>query len=65
MILLYSIKPTPTPPTILALVWKTNAERSLLGRGLYALQLQPWLEAFGREQIKVYFLEEVVEVRGR
>ncbi|CAM9888508.1 unnamed protein product [Ectocarpus sp. 4 AP-2014] len=33
---------------------------SLLGRGLYALQLQPWLEAFGRNQIKVLFLEEVV-----
>ncbi|CAN0421503.1 unnamed protein product, partial [Scytosiphon promiscuus] len=23
---------------------------SLLGRGLYALQLQPWLEAFGPDQ---------------
>lgn len=36
---------------------------SLLGRGLYALQLQPWLEAFGTDQIKVLFLEEVVQVR--
>lgn len=36
---------------------------SLLGRGLYALQLQPWLEAFGTSQIKVLFLEEVVQVR--
>lgn len=36
---------------------------SLLGRGLYALQLQPWLEAFGADQIKVLFLEEVVQVR--
>ena len=35
---------------------------SLLGRGLYALQLQPWLEAFGTDQIKVLFLEEVVQV---
>lgn len=41
----------------------TPEPTSLLGRGLYALQLQPWLEAFGREQIKVLFLEEVVKVR--
>eukprot|EP00903_Cladosiphon_okamuranus_P006863 g6684.t1 len=34
---------------------------SLLGRGLYALQLQPWLEAFGTDQIKVLFLEEIVQ----
>lgn len=35
---------------------------SLLGRGLYALQLQPWLEAFGPDQMKVLFLEEMVQV---
>ncbi|CAM9242641.1 unnamed protein product [Pylaiella littoralis] len=34
---------------------------SLLGRGLYALQLKPWLEAFGPDQVKVLFLEEVVQ----
>ncbi|CAN0574471.1 unnamed protein product, partial [Ectocarpus sp. 12 AP-2014] len=38
---------------------------SMLGRGLYALQLQPWLQAFGRDQIKVLFLEEVVRVSER
>ena len=42
---------------------RTAEPASLLGRGLYALQLQPWLEAFGPEQIKVLFLEEVVQVR--
>lgn len=43
-------------------VMKRN--HSLLGRGLYALQLAPWLEAFSREQIKVVFLEEMVQVGG-
>jgi hypothetical protein len=27
---------------------------------LYALQLQPWLEAFGRDQLMVMFMEDMV-----
>lgn len=32
---------------------------SFLGRGLYALQLIPWLEAFGAQNVKVVFTEDL------
>lgn len=32
---------------------------SLLARGLYALQLRPWLDAFPREQLLVLFMDDM------
>lgn len=59
---LYS-PPPPSPPALRSPSLFSGAKlRSLLGRGLYALQLQPWLEAFEPGQVKVIFLEEMVEV---
>jgi hypothetical protein len=39
----------------------SHGGHSFLGRGLYAMQLIPWLEAFPRESIKILCLEEVTQ----
>ncbi|CAM9900110.1 unnamed protein product [Discosporangium mesarthrocarpum] len=38
-----------------------HGSHSLLARGMYALQLKPWLEAFPTGQVKVIFLEDIVQ----